>query len=148
MKTKKQNRVYFHLLTASVFIESISLSFATSGTEKIRPTVTTKVRLTLRVYLFRNAVPDPLEHCRQYRLTEAFSTCSFFSALKARKNSAEKTRTKSVLCLLSDAPVRPLDGFTAALVSSLSNFFSRVGSFCYLVSARAALAQKLKNRTS
>ena len=106
MKTKKQNRVYFHLLTASVFIESISLSSATSGTEEIRPIVTTKVRLTLRVYLFRIAVPDPLEHCRQYRLTEAFSTRSFFFALKARKNSAEKTRTKSVLCILSDALVR------------------------------------------
>ena len=47
-------------------------------------------------------------------------------------------RTKSVLCILSDAPVRPLDGFTAAALSESSDFLSRVVSYYYLVSARAA----------
>ena len=79
--------------TKSRLAEKLSPTIATSGTKEIRPAVTATVRLTLRVYLFRIAVPDPFEHCRQHRLTEAFSTRSFFLALKARKNSAEKMRT-------------------------------------------------------
>ena len=52
-----------------------------------------------------------------------FRPAVFSSPTRERKNSAEKLRTKSVICLLSDASVRPLNGFTAAVPFLCRTFF-------------------------
>ena len=73
----------------------------------------------LSVFQFQRSVPDPLEHCRRHRLTKAFSTRSFWRLSKTRPR---KCVPRALLCILSFVIERPLNGFTAAVPLSLSDF--------------------------